>query len=306
MRNAVLYAALFACAFLFYPAQAPSRADDPQSASVEKSEYDRIQDAVAFIRTKWDKTPSIGIVLGTGLGALADQIDADVTIPYGEIPHFATSTVKSHSGELILGTLEGKTVVAMKGRLHYYEGYSVKEITFPIRVMRELGIQTLIVSNACGGLNPQYQPGDIMIIEDHISFFMPNPLNGVNDERLGTGMDMLEPYSRDLIALARKVPLEDGVATQKGVYVAVPGPQFETRAEYRLLRGVGADVVGMSTVPEVMVAVHGGVKVLGFSVITDMGLPDSLEPCDLERVIKTANDAEPVLSKLVRDVVKAM
>ncbi len=306
MRNLILYAALLVCAFPVLSATSSASAEESRDANVEKSEYDKIQDAVAFIRTKWDKTPSIGIVLGTGLGALADQIEADVEIPYGDIPHFATSTVKSHGGKLILGTLEGKTVVAMKGRLHYYEGYSVKEITFPIRVMRELGIKTLIVSNACGGLNPQYQPGDVVIIEDHISLFMPNPLVGVKDERLGTGMDMLEPYSRDLIALARKVALEDGVATQKGVYVAVPGPQFETRAEYRLLRGVGADVVGMSTVPEVMVAVHGGVKVLGFSVITDMGLPDSLEPCDLERVIKTANDAEPVLSKLVRDVVKAM
>ncbi len=273
----------------------------------ELTEYDKIQEAVAAIRERWTKKADVGIVLGTGLGALAKSIVADVVIPYEELPHFARSTVETHAGKLILGTLEGKTVVAMQGRFHYYEGYSPKQITFPIRVMKALGAETLVVSNACGGMNPQFKPGDVMLIEDHINMLGINPLIGVNDDRLGPRFpDMCEPYSKELIEKARQVALENGIMMQKGVYVAVPGPQFETRAEYRLLRGVGADVVGMSTVPEVMVAVHGGVKVLGFSVITDMGLPDSLEPCDLERVIKTANDAEPVLSKLVRDVVKAM
>lgn len=276
-------------------------------AQSELSEYDKIQEAVAVIRARWNKKPDVGIVLGTGLGALAERIDADVVIPYEEIPHFARSTVESHAGKLILGTLEGKTIVAMQGRFHYYEGFTPKQITFPIRVMKELGVETLVVSNACGGLNPQYKPGDVMFIEDHINLLGMNPLIGPNDERLGPRFpDMLEPYSHELIEKARKVALENGVHTHTGVYVAVAGPNFETRAEYRFLRGIGADVVGMSTVPEVIVAVHSGMKVLGISIVTDMGLPDVLEPASLDVVIENANKAEAKMTTIVAGFLKAL
>jgi len=277
------------------------------AAQVEAQEYDKIQEVVASIRARWTKKADVGIVLGTGLGGLADRIEADVVIPYEDIPHFAKSTVESHAGKLILGTYEGKAVVAMQGRLHYYEGYSPKEITFPIRVMKALGAEVLIVSNACGGLNPQFRAGDVMIIEDHINLLGCNPLIGANDERLGPRFpDMREPYSKDLIARARQVALDLGVPLQQGVYVAVAGPSFETRAEYRFLRGIGADVVGMSTVPEVIVAVHSGMKVLGFSIITDMGLPDALEPIDDDRIMQNAAEAEPKMNKIICGVLKTL
>ncbi len=271
------------------------------------TEYDKIQEAVAVVRERWTKKADVGIVLGTGLGALAESIVADVVVPYEELPHFARSTVETHAGKLILGTLEGKNVVAMQGRFHYYEGYSPKQIVFPIRVMKALGAETLVVSNACGGLNPQFKPGDVMILEDHINMLGINPLIGVNDERLGPRFpDMIEPYSKELIEKARQVALENGILTQKGVYVAVPGPNLETRAEYRFFRAIGADVVGMSTVPEVIVAVHAGMKVLGFSIVTDMGLADALEPANIERILQNAAEAEPKMNKIIRGVLKTL
>ncbi|MBR4751727.1 MAG: purine-nucleoside phosphorylase [Thermoguttaceae bacterium] len=273
----------------------------------ELTEYDKIQEAVAAVRERWTKKADVGIVLGTGLGALAESIVADVVIPYEELPHFARSTVETHAGKLILGTLEGKTVVAMQGRFHYYEGYSPKQITFPIRVMKALGAETLVVSNACGGMNPQFKPGDVMLIEDHINMLGINPLIGVNDDRLGPRFpDMCEPYSKELIEKARQVALENGIMTQKGVYVAVPGPNLETRAEYRFFRAIGADVVGMSTVPEVIVAVHAGMKVLGFSIITDMGLADALEPANIARILQNAAEAEPKMNKIICGVLKTL
>lgn len=270
------------------------------------TEYEMVQEAVARIRSFWDRRADAGIVLGTGLGGLADRIATDVAIPYEELPHFARSTVESHAGRLILGTLEGKAVVAMQGRFHYYEGYSPKQIAFPIRVMKALGAEILIVSNACGGLNPQFKAGDVMLIEDHINLLGINPLIGSNDERLGPRFpDMIEPYSHALIERARQVALEHGIQTRVGVYAALAGPNLETRAEYRFLRAIGADAVGMSTVPEVIVAVHAGMKVLGISIITDMGLPDALEPASLERIEANAANAEPKMNAIICGTLKS-
>ena len=264
-----------------------------------------IQEAAEFLRSRWNERPEIGIVLGTGLGNLIHKIEIDQTIPYGEIPHFAVSTVESHAGKLILGRLEGKLVVAMQGRFHSYEGYSAKEIVFPIRVMRELGAETLIVSNACGGLNPQFKQGDILLIEDHINLLGINPLIGPNDNRLGPRYpDMIEPYSRELLQKARAAALRLGIATQQGVYAAVPGPNLETRAEYRYLRTIGADVVGMSTVPEVIAAVHAGMKTLGFSIITDMGLADALRPVNINEILATAEKAEPKMNAIICELLR--
>lgn len=305
LRSVVLVAALLSCVVAFASENAPTPSVSESQSDL--SEYDKIQEAVSAIRTRWDKKPEVGIVLGTGLGKLVDHIAADVVIPYEEIPHFARSTVESHAGKLILGTFEGKTIVAMQGRFHYYEGFTPKQITFPIRVMKALGVETLIVSNACGGLNPQYKAGDVMFIEDHINLLGTNPLIGPNDERLGPRFpDMLEPYSHELIEKARKVALENGIQTHTGVYVAVAGPNFETRAEYRFLRGIGADVVGMSTVPEVIVAVHSGMRVLGISIVTDMGLPDVLKPVSLDEVIANANKAEAKMTTIVAGFMKAL
>lgn len=266
----------------------------------EDSYYDQIAEAASFIQSQWGETPEVGIILGTGLGGLAEEIQADKTIPYSEIPHFPVSTVESHSGKLLLGKLEGKKVVAMSGRFHLYEGYTAKQVAFPVYVMKLLGVKTLIVSNAAGGLNPQFERGDVMLIEDHINLLGANPLIGPNDERLGVRFpDMLEPYNHELIALAESAALENGMKTQKGVYVSLAGPNFETRAEYRYLRTIGGDAVGMSTVPEVIAAVHAGIKVLGISIITDMCKPDSLEPVSLDIVIDAARNAEAKMVVLV-------
>ena len=271
------------------------------------TEYEMVQEAVAAIRRRWDKTADVGIVLGTGLGGLAKHIEEEAVVPYEELPHFARSTVETHAGRLILGTLEGKSVVAMQGRFHYYEGFTPKQITFPIRVMKALGAETLVVSNACGGMNPLFKAGDVMLIEDHINLLGINPLIGPNDERLGPRFpDMIEPYSHALIEKARQVALENGIEVQRGVYVAVAGPNLETRAEYRFLRGIGADAVGMSTVPEVIVAVHSGMKVLGISIVTDMGLADALEPANIERIINNAINAEPKMIAIIRGVLKTL
>jgi purine-nucleoside phosphorylase len=269
--------------------------------------YDQIQQAKDYLQKRWSGRPRVGIILGTGLGGLAEDIKTDVALPYGEIPHFPVSTVASHAGRLACGTLGGKQVVAMEGRFHFYEGWSLKQITFPVRVMKALGCDVLIVSNACGGMNPQWGKGDIMLIDDHINLLNDNPLIGPNDERLGPRFpDMCAPYDRQLSALAQRVALEEKIVCHKGVFVAVPGPNLETRAEYRFLRGIGADVVGMSTVPEVIVAVHAGLRVLGLSVITDQCLPDALAPASLEEIIAVANTAEKKLRVLVRRVVEEL
>jgi purine-nucleoside phosphorylase len=266
--------------------------------------YDQIQEAKVFIQRRWATKPRVGIILGTGLGGLGEDIEAEAKFAYADIPHFPRSTAPSHKGELVCGKLAGRPVVAMQGRFHYYEGYSLQQITLPVRVMHALGADTLIVSNACGGMNPQWAKGDLMIIEDHINLLGDNPLIGPNDDRLGPRFpDMSEPYDRKLIALTQRIALEEKIVCHKGVFVAVPGPNLETRAEYRFLRSGGADVVGMSTVPEVIVAVHEGMKTLGLSIITDLCLPDALEPAKLEEIIAVANEAEKKLRVLVRRVV---
>jgi len=269
--------------------------------------YDKIQEAVAFVRKNWNGQPRVGMILGTGLGNLGQEIRKEAVIPYGQIPHFLESTVITHAGNLLCGELAGQTVLAMEGRFHAYEGYSLQLITFPVRVMKALGCEILIVSNACGGMNSQYAKGDIMLIEDHINLMGDNPLIGKNDDRLGPRFpDMCWPYDRELLALAQRVALEERIVCHKGVYVAVPGPNLETRAEYRFLRAIGADVVGMSTVPEVIVAVHCGLRTLGLSVVTDMCLPDALEPASVPDIIATANAAEPKLRAIVRGVLKGL
>ncbi len=266
-------------------------------------EWDHVQQASRLVRSHWSETPSVGVVLGTGLGALAREIDAGATIAYPEIPFFPRSTVESHTGQLVCGRLGGHAVIAMEGRFHLYEGYSPWQVTFPIRVMKELGCRLLIVSNAGGGLNPLFEKGDLIVIEDHINLMAMNPLVGPNDDRLGPrGPDLIEPYDQELQNLALKVALEENIVARRGVYVAVVGPNLETRAEYRFLRGIGADIVGMSTVPEVLVAVHSGMKVLGFSIVTDMCLPDALKPVRIEEIVAVANEAEAKLRTIVRGV----
>jgi len=277
--------------------------DNPELTNLK----DAINQAVELIRVKTKFVPQIGIILGTGLGSLAEGIRSEAKISYKEIPFFPVSTVESHAGWLIFGELSGKKVVAMQGRFHYYEGYDMKQITFPVRVMKALGAKILVVSNACGGLNPLFEAGGIMVITDHINLLGSNPLFGPNDDSLGPRFpDMYACYDPELISLAEKVALDLGIKLQKGVYVAVAGPNLETAAEYRFLRIIGADVVGMSTVPEVIVARHQDMKVLGFSLITDMGLPDALKPCNLAEILKTAAKAEPLLKKIMTRVVEEM
>jgi len=268
--------------------------------------HDKIEDAIAEIKKHWDKTPHAGVILGTGLGSLVKEIDVEATIDYSDIPHFPTSTAVSHAGRLVCGTLSGLPIVAMEGRMHMYEGYPLKMITLPVRVMKALGAELLVVSNACGGMNPNYRCGDIMVIEDHINLMGDNPLIGINDDRLGPRFpDMCEPYQQTLVDRALSIARKEDIVAHKGVFVAVAGPNLETRAEYRFLRTIGADVVGMSTVPEVVVAVHCGLRVVGFSIITDMCLPDALKPANVEEIIAVANSAEPHLTTLVKGVLAA-
>ena len=270
--------------------------------------YDRVSEATRAVRARAGRfSPKVGIVLGTGLGGVAKQIRAKGRMSYEDVPHFPSSTVQSHAGQLVWGSLAGTNVIAMEGRFHVYEGHSLEAITLPIRVMRAMGAKILIVSNACGGMNPQFHAGDIMLIEDHINLMGVNPLAGPNDERLGPRFpDMTEPYDHRLIARAEKAALKHGIRTHRGVYVAVTGPNLETRAEYRMLRGMGADVVGMSTVPEVIVAAHAGMRVLGFSIVTDRCLPDALKPVSVEEIIAVAVAAEPGLTAIVRDTLKGL
>lgn len=268
---------------------------------------EQIEEAVGAIRERSSLEPRVAVILGTGLGGLAERIEVETSIPYEEIPHFPLSTVETHTGRLLLGKLGGKPVVAMQGRFHRYEGYTLAQVTFPVRVMRALGAEALVVSNACGGMNPFWAPGDLVLLSDHINLLGENPLSGPNVEALGPRFpDMSEPYDRALQDLAVQVALEKRIPLRRGVYVAVPGPNLETRAEYRMLRVMGADVVGMSTVPEVIVAVHGGMRVVGISIITDACLPDALEPADIRKIIATAGRAEPKLTELVEGVVARM
>jgi purine-nucleoside phosphorylase len=268
---------------------------------------DAIERAAEAIRARFDRIPDVGIILGTGLGALAKEIETKATIDYPSIPGFPRSTVESHAGRLLCGTLGGKTVVAMQGRFHRYEGYSLQQVTFPVRVLKALGAKALVVSNACGGMRPDWKAGDLMLITDHINMLGDNPLIGANDDRLGPRFpDMSEPYDRALQELGRSEARKLGITLREGVYVAVAGPNLETRAEYRMLRAMGADVVGMSTVPEVIVAVHAGLRVLGLSIITDMCIPEELEPASLEKIIAMANQAEPNLTAVVRGALERM
>ena len=266
---------------------------------------EKVDEAKKFIQSKTKVKPGVGIILGTGLGALAKEIEVENVLPYEDIPHFVTSTIHGHEGNLILGKLMNKVIVAMQGRLHFYEGYSSEEITFPVRVMRKLGVNLLIESNAAGGMNPNFKAGDLMIITDHINLIGINPLIGPNDERLGPRFpDMCEPYDKELIELCEKVALEEGIRIHRGVYVGVTGPNLETPAEYRFLRLIGADAVGMSTVPEVIVAKHSGLKVLGISCITDECIPDRLEPVDIRKILKIAKLSEPKMTRLVKKVLE--
>jgi purine-nucleoside phosphorylase len=265
----------------------------------------KINESLAVIREKTDAEFPVGIILGTGLGGLVSEIQIEHEINYSDIPHFPLSTVESHSGKLILGKINDKNVVAMQGRFHFYEGYSMQQITYPVRVMKFLGVETLLVSNACGGMNPIYERGDIMIMSDHINMLGDNPLIGKNEDDLGPRFpDMSEPYDHKLIKLAEAIALENSIKVQKGVYVAVPGPNLETKAEYRFLRASGADVVGMSTVPENIVANHMGMKVLGLSIITDECFPDSLKAVNIQEIIETANIAEPKMTQIMKEVIK--
>lgn len=272
-----------------------------------KNLKDKISKTLAVIHEHTKENYPIGIILGTGLGGLVKEIQVTHQIDYGDLPHFPISTVESHHGKLIFGKIADKKVVAMQGRFHYYEGYTMQQITYPVRVMKYLGVNTLIVSNACGGMNPGYRKGDIMLMADHINLLGDNPLIGPNEDELGPRFpDMSEPYNYELIALAEKVAAENSIKVQKGVYVAVPGPNLETKAEYKFLRETGADVVGMSTVPENIVANHMSMKVLGISIITDECFPETLKPVNVEEIIATAMAAEPKMTLIMKEVINRL
>ena len=268
--------------------------------------FDKIKEATAYIQKKNNiKSSTHGIILGTGLGGFSRYIKNKKTIFFEDIPHFCKSKTISHTGQLVMGKIKNKSVIAMEGRLHFYEGFTMEEVTFPIRVMHALGVRTLYISNACGGINPQYSLGQIMFIEDHINLMGVNPLVGKNDERLGPRFpDMAAPYSQEHINKGREIALKNGIQTQKGVYVAVAGPNLETRAEYRYLKIIGADVVGMSTVPEVIVAVHAGIKVVGLSIVTDICLPDALKPVSIPEILSVAGKSTPQLNIIVKAMIE--
>lgn len=272
-----------------------------------RDQLPKVNEGVAFLRDHVRVQPEVGIVLGTGLSRLGDRIEAAAVFPYQEVPHFPVSTVAGHRGRLVFGSLAGKAVMALQGRFHFYEGYDPKEITFPIRVMAAMGVRILVISNAAGGLNPLFRPGDLMLIRDHINLTGQNPLRGENVDDWGPRFpDMTEPYSRRLVDLAEQVALELGLKVHQGVYVGVTGPSMETAAETRFLRLMGADAVGMSTILEVIAAVHAGLRVLGVSVITNVNLPDNYQPAPIEKVIATAESAEPRLERLMTELLKRM
>jgi purine-nucleoside phosphorylase len=272
------------------------------------SEYlKRIEEAAAAVRARTRVRPETGVILGSGLGDFADALELETVLPFAEIPHFPVSTVESHAGELHLGRLAGRPVAVMKGRVHYYEGYTMREVAFPVRVLRALGCATLVITNAVGGMNPDMPPGSIVVTTDHINLMGDNPLVGPNDDELGPRFpDMSEPYARALVALAERVALDLGVPLQRGVLVAVPGPNLETAAEYRFLRAAGADIVGMSLVPENLAAVHGGQRVLAFNVVTDACLPDTLKAASIPEILAVAGRAAPTLIRLVTEVVRRL
>ncbi len=277
------------------------------TAFTAAGETARLREAVAAVRAVSEIKPRAAIVLGTGLGRLARAMDVEAEIPYEALPHFPRATVESHHGKLLLGTLEGVPVVAMQGRMHCYEGWSLREVVFPVRVMKLLGADVLLVSGACGGMNPLWAPGDLVMLNDHVNLLGDTPLVGPNLDELGPRFpDMSSPYDPELRRAAAAVAMAQGVALREGVYVAVAGPQLETRAEYRMLRALGADVVGMSTVPEVIGARHMGMRVLAVVVITDQCLPDALEEADVAKIIATAAAAEPKLTRLVAAVVAGL
>lgn len=270
-------------------------------------EWNKIRETAAFLKKRGIERPEIGIILGTGLGSLAHSIRETASLKFEECPYFPRATAIGHAGRLVYGTLQGKRVVAMEGRFHHYEGYSLKEVTYPVRVMKALGVRSLVLSNAAGGLNPGFRLGEVMVITDHINFIGDSPLAGPNDERLGPRFpDMSGPYDRKLAELAEKTALDLKIGIRKGVYAGVKGPNLETAAEYRFLKAAGADAVGMSTVPEAIVAAHAGLKTLAFSVITDLCLPDALKPVNIEEILRTAAKAEPVLTRLVAGVIKRL
>ncbi|MCK5833903.1 purine-nucleoside phosphorylase [bacterium] len=261
----------------------------------------QLQETIPFIKSQMKLEPRIAIILGTGMGKLADIVEADVVIPYNKIPHFKMSASPGHKGNLIFGTIDGVSVMVMQGRVHFYEGYTMKEITYPVRVMQALGIDTMFVSNAAGALNPLFRKGDVMLITDHINLMGDNPLRGSNNDDLGLRFpDMSRAYTAGHRKIIEAIALEKGLRLAQGVFVALMGPCYETAAEYRFLRAIGADAVGMSTVPEVIVAVHGGMKVIGFSMLTDMCLPDSLVPAESDEIIKVVKEAGDKLIGLIR------
>ncbi len=266
--------------------------------------YAKIQETANWLKAKISSKPETAIILGTGLGKLADEIEVDQRIPYSEIPNFPISTVEGHSGCLLLGKLGGKDILAMQGRFHFYEGYSMKEVTFPVRVMYELGIKTLFVSNAAGGTNPNFEIGDLMIITDHINFFPEHPLRGKNIEPGPRFPDMSEAYSKELVKLADQIAQEKGIKVQHGVYLGTQGPTFETPSEYRMFARLGADSVGMSTVPEVIVANHCGMRVFGVSIITDLGVEGKIVEVSHEEVQKAANAVQPLMADIMREMIR--
>jgi purine-nucleoside phosphorylase len=269
--------------------------------------FEQIGEAAAAVRRRWSHVPKLGLILGTGLGRFASLIETEATISYSDIPHFAASTVASHAGQLVCGRLEGVPIVALEGRVHFYEGYSMRQVTFPVRVVKALGAEVLIVTNAAGAMNLDYDLADLVIVDDHINLMPDNPLRGINDDRLGPRFpDMSAPYDRRLIATAREAAVELGVPTRAGVFVAVPGPNLETPAEYRMLRNMGADLVGMSTVPEVIVAVHAGLRTLVLSIVTDLCDPDALEPATLEKILAVAERGAQHLERLIPRIVSQL
>ncbi len=268
---------------------------------------EEMQETAAFLRTKITTEPEVGIILGSGLGGLVKEIDIEIAIPYEEIPNFPVSTVEGHSGKLIFGRLSGKFVMAMQGRFHFYEGYTMQQVTFPVRVMKFIGVKTLLVSNASGGVNPTFRVGDLMILTDHINLFPTNPLMGRNNPDLGPRFpDMSEAYAKVLVSKAEAIADRSGIKIQKGVYAGLSGPCFETPAEYRYVRAIGADAVGMSTVPEVIVARHGGTPVFAISIITDMGVGAEAGDVSHEDVINVANSAEPKMTLIMKELIKEL
>lgn len=279
------------------------KTSDPREMTLPE----QIEAARAYVAPRLPVRPEVGIILGTGLGQFAAAMKDPAVLPYESIPHFPTTSVESHAGDLVVGLLGGRPTAVMSGRAHYYEGYTMQEVTFPVRLLRALGVHTLVVTNAAGGMNPLFELGDLVVTVDHINLMGDNPLRGPNEDALGPRFpDMSEPYSRELIALAREVAREERIPLREGVFVGVAGPNLETRAEYRFLRWCGADLVGMSLVPEAIVAVHAGLRVLAFAVVTDVCLPDALEPVDVAKILATAARSEPVLTKLVTRILERL